>query len=101
MSQEEVDIALLSRLAEYCDEFLIHAADVEGKSSGVEEELLGMLADWDGIPITYAGGVGSYDDILKVKELGRGRIHLSVGSALDLYGGPLNFETVLGYFKDV
>lgn len=100
-SQEEVGIELLERLADFCDEFLIHAADVEGKGQGIEEELVTMLAEWDGIPITYAGGVGSYDDILKVKDLGQGRLNLSIGSALDLYGGPLNYETVLSYFNDV
>ncbi len=101
LTQEEVDIDLLSRLADCAGEFLIHAADVEGKGSGVDEELIGMLSDWDGIPITYAGGVGSYDDILRVKEIGRGRINLSIGSAMDLYGGSLNYETVLSYFQDV
>ena len=97
----EVNLRLLSELAEYGSEFLIHAVDIEGKSSGVDEELITMLAEWDGIPITYAGGVGSYDDILKVKELGFGKINLTVGSALDLFGGPLNYETVLGYFSEV
>ena len=80
---------------------MIHAADVEGKARGIEEELVSTLAKWEGQPITYAGGVGSYDDILKVRELGEGRLDLSIGSALDLYGGPLNFETVLGYFNEI
>lgn len=101
MSMEQVDMVLLDRLSKYCDEFLIHAADVEGKTSGVDGELLTILSEWSGNPITYAGGVGTYDDILKVKELGKGRLNLSIGSALDLYGGSLNFETVLDYFKDV
>ena len=100
-SKEIVDMELLSRLSGYCAEFLIHAADVEGRSRGIEEELVSALSEWEGIPITYAGGVGSYEDIIKVKELGRGRLNLSVGSALDLYGGPLNYETVLGYFSEV
>ncbi len=101
MSGEEVNAGLFEKLSEYCDEFLVHAADVEGKSGGVDEELISILSEWDGIPITYAGGVSSYDDILKVKEMSRGRLNLSIGSALDLYGGPLNFETMLSYCKDV
>ncbi len=80
---------------------MIHAADVEGKTHGIEEELVGLLSDWEGSPITYAGGVGAYEDIVKVRELGKGRLNLSIGSALDLYGGSLNYETVLGYFKEI
>lgn len=101
LSHEEVDVSLFEKLSDYCSEFLIHAADVEGKSGGVDEELLELLGEWDGIPITYAGGVATYDDILKVKELGGGRLNLSIGSALDLYGGSMNYETMLGYFNDV
>ena len=101
VSKEIVELPLLLELSDYCAEFLIHAADVEGKSKGIEEELVEALSEWEGNPITYAGGVGSYDDIMKVKELGKGRLNLSVGSALDLYGGPLNYETVLGYFSEV
>ena len=100
-TRERVDLELLTDLSSYCAEFLIHAVDVEGKARGRGEELVEVLSKWEGIPITYAGGVGSYDDILKVKELGRGRLNLSIGSALDLYGGPLNYETVLGYFSEV
>lgn len=100
-SHEKVDIRLLERLSDYCDEFLIHAAHVEGKEKGIDENLLEMLSEWNGNPITYAGGVSSYDDIIKVKELADGRINLSVGSALDLYGGHLNYETMLGYFSEV
>lgn len=100
-SHEKVDIGLLERLSDYCDEFLIHAAHVEGKEKGIDEKLIKMLSGWRGNPITYAGGVASYDDILKVKELADGHINLSVGSALDLYGGHLNYETMLGYFSEV
>ena len=64
---------ILSQLSAGCDEFLIHAVDVEGKASGVERELLSMLGGFTGIPVTYAGGVGSFSDLQAVKELGRGR----------------------------
>jgi phosphoribosylformimino-5-aminoimidazole carboxamide ribotide isomerase len=94
-TKEEVTPTLLENLSEYCDEFLIHAADVEGQKAGVDEELLKILAGYKGLPVTYAGGVGSYEDIDKVKSAGEGRIHLTIGSALDLFGGPLNYETVM------
>ncbi len=101
LTENVVDRELMARLSSYCSEYLIHAADVEGKTGGVDEELIARLAEWDGIPITYAGGVSTYDDILTVKEIGRGRINLTIGSALDIYGGSLNYETVLDYFRDV
>ena len=65
---------------------------------GIDEELAAILAQWDGIPITYAGGVGSYDDIMTLKQIGHGRINLTIGSALDLFGGPLHYETVRTLF---
>ncbi len=86
---------VLDELAGYCDEFLIHAADVEGKASGIEKELAKMLGSWQGIPLTYAGGVGSYEDLELLKSLGQGRIDVTVGSALDLFGGPLSYRRIL------
>ena len=94
-------LGLLESLSAYCDEFLIHAADVEGKQCGIEKELVEMLGKWEGIPITYAGGVGDYDDVMAIKELGNDRLNVTVGSALDLFGGPLNYETVLSCVKGV
>lgn len=85
----------LDALSGCCDEFLIHAADAEGKRAGIEEELAAMLGSWDGIPVTYAGGVGSYDDLLRLKALGRDRLDVTVGSALDLFGGTLEYRKVL------
>lgn len=90
---------VLDELSGYCDEFLIHAADVEGKAQGIEQELVRMLGNWQGIPVTYAGGVGTYEDIRLLGRLGRGRVDVTVGSALDLFGGPLEFEKVLGCCK--
>ena len=77
----------LQRLAEYCDEFLIHAADVEGLCQGIDVELVAQLADWTPIPTTYAGGAKSLHDLEEVTRLGRGRIDLTIGSALDIFGG--------------
>ena len=97
-TREQVGPELFDKLSNYCDEFLIHAAEVEGKQGGIDEELAAILAQWDGIPITYAGGVGSYDDIMTLKQIGHGRINLTIGSALDLFGGPLHYETVRTLF---
>jgi phosphoribosylformimino-5-aminoimidazole carboxamide ribotide isomerase len=77
----------LEHLSGYCFEFLIHAADVEGKCSGVDGELVGLLSAISPIPTTYAGGARSMDDVLLVKEVGMGRIDITVGSALDIFGG--------------
>ena len=93
-TDEIVDEETLDRLADYCDEFLIHAVDVEGKSQGIEKPLVELLGRWNKIPITYAGGVHSYDDIDLLKELGCGKINVTVGSALDIFGGNLNFDEI-------
>jgi phosphoribosylformimino-5-aminoimidazole carboxamide ribotide isomerase len=77
----------LARLAGSCAEFLIHAADVEGLCRGIDEELVARLADWSPLPTTYAGGARSLDDLERVTQLGRGRIDLTIGSALDIFGG--------------
>lgn len=77
----------LDYLCSFCSEFLIHAVDVEGKSSGIEAPLVRLLGEWSKIPITYAGGVHSWNDIKTIKHLGNSRIDFTVGSALDLFGG--------------
>jgi phosphoribosylformimino-5-aminoimidazole carboxamide ribotide isomerase len=91
----KVNFNLLSELSLCCDEFLIHAVDVEGKRQGVEENLLSMLGNWNQLPITYAGGVSSYSDLEKVKNLGKGHIDVTIGSALDLFGGQMEYKKVL------
>ena len=92
---------VLDELSAYCDEFLIHAVDVEGKASGIETELVQMLGDWDGIPVTYAGGVGSYDDLEKLKKYGKGKVNVTVGSALDLFGGGMEYRKVLEFCRKI
>ena len=93
--QEIVNEETLDRLADYCDEFLIHAVDVEGKSQGIEEPLVELLGRWNKIPVTYAGGVHSYEDIDLLKKLGCGKINVTVGSALDIFGGNLKFDEII------
>ena len=91
----KVTAQLLTELSAWCAEFLVHAVDVEGKASGIEEELAVLLGEWTGIPITYAGGVGSMEDIQKLKELGRDRLDVTVGSALSLFGGCIPYRNVV------
>ena len=86
---------MLERLSQYADEFLVHAVDVEGKAAGIEKELAILLGGWSKIPITYAGGVGSMEDLRELKELGKNNLNVTVGSALDLFGGKMKFEKVL------
>ncbi len=77
----------LRKLAECCDEFLVHAVDVEGLCRGIDAELVEKLGSWTPIPSTYAGGANSLADLETVTELGQGKIHLTIGSALDIFGG--------------
>lgn len=90
----EVTVELFKELYEYCDEFLVHGVDVEGKASGVELALVELLAKCDGIPITYAGGIGSLEDLDSFRRAGKGRLHFTIGSALDLFGGTIPYEIV-------
>lgn len=82
----------MERLGEFCDEFLVHAVDVEGKARGVETELASLLSAYTECPVTYAGGVGSMEDLEVLRRFGRNRLDVTVGSALDLFGGKIPFE---------
>ena len=90
----------LHRLTGYCSEFLVHAVDVEGKSSGIETEVVKLLADHADIPATYAGGVGDFADLSELREAGKNKIDVTIGSALDLFGGKMSFEKVLAWCAD-
>lgn len=92
----EVNTENLSRLSASCAEFLIHAADVEGKCEGVETDLVELLGRWEGIPVTYAGGIRNREDLRLIRDLGRGRLDFTVGSALDIFGGTgLTYKEVV------
>ena len=99
-TEEVVNEALLDRLASYCDEFLIHAVDVEGKAQGIEQEVVRLLGNWGKLPITYAGGVHNYRDLELLQELGRNRLNVTVGSALDLFGGEMEWKKILEICKN-
>ena len=113
-----VNYETLDRLREYADEFLIHAVDAEGKRNGIEQELAQLLGDWQGgafmngsargsedtAPernrITYAGGVGSFEDLRLLKRLGRDRLDVTIGSALDIFGGEMKLKEVLDFLTE-
>ncbi len=100
ITKEVLTTSLLDRLAESCCEFLVHAVDVEGKAGGIEQELAAMLGEWGKLPVTYAGGVHTYEDLRLLKKLGKDRLHVTVGSALDLFGGSMQWEKVLEICKE-
>ena len=100
VTEEVVNEVLLDRLASYCDEFLIHAVDVEGKAQGIEQEVVRLLGNWGKLPITYAGGVHNYRDLELLQELGRNRLNVTVGSALDLFGGEMEWKKILEICKN-
>lgn len=85
----------IARLEEYCDEFLVHAADVEGLKQGIDEQLVSVLAECCSIPVTYAGGVKDLSDVKKVFEKGQKRIDLTIGSALDIFGGSISYRELI------
>jgi phosphoribosylformimino-5-aminoimidazole carboxamide ribotide isomerase len=89
ITETRVDRATLDRLAGYCSEFLIHAADVEGLCQGIDESLVETLGRISPIPCTYAGGGRHLADLQRVSDLSGGRVDLTFGSALDLFGGKL------------
>ncbi|MBQ8914346.1 MAG: phosphoribosylformimino-5-aminoimidazole carboxamide ribotide isomerase [Lachnospiraceae bacterium] len=94
-----VDFETLDKFSEYCSEYLIHAVDVEGKSGGIEEELAKTLGEWARLPVTYAGGVGNFDDLKKLKLLGKDKLDVTIGSALDIFGGSMSFKDVIEICK--
>ena len=88
----------MNRLATYCDEFLIHGVDVEGLSMGIEEPLVRFLGEYQresGVPITYAGGIGSLEDLARFKEISGGNLDITIGSALDIFGGKIPYDKVV------
>ena len=82
-----LSVETLRKMSEFCDEFLVHAVDVEGLCLGIDQGLVEKLAEWSSIPITYAGGASSIRDLETVTHIGRNRVDLTIGSALDIFGG--------------
>ncbi|GAA5969796.1 hypothetical protein JCM21900_003211 [Sporobolomyces salmonicolor] len=100
LTDMEVNEDSLSLLSEYCSEFLIHAADVEGLCQGIDEQLVAKLGQWVKIPTTYAGGAKSVTDLALVDKLSNGKVDLTYGSALDIFGGSqVAFDELVVYNK--
>lgn len=89
VTSTRLSLELVRELEPFCAEFLVHAADVEGKQGGIDEQLVRLLGDWVSLPTTYAGGAKSLDDIARVHALSGGQVDLTIGSALDIFGGTL------------
>ena len=100
-TEHEFNADLLKELSGYCDEFLVHAVDSEGKSKGPQEEVLSVMKEYTGSTVTYAGGIASYDDIRMIKDLSDGRIDITIGSALDIYGGHLDMNEIIRICSEV
>lgn len=97
-TQMKVEEQSLQELSKYCAEFLIHAADVEGLCRGVDLELVEKLGLWSPIPTTYAGGARSLADLETVTRVGKNRIDLTIGSALDIFGGKgIRYEDAIAF----
>lgn len=94
-----VNADTLRELSGYCDEFLVHGVENEGKRCGILEDLVSLLGLHSPIPVTYAGGVRNMADLERVYELGRGRVDLTIGSALDCFGGDMKYEEVVEWHK--
>jgi phosphoribosylformimino-5-aminoimidazole carboxamide ribotide isomerase len=96
-TDECVDADLLATLADSCAEFLVHGVDVEGLRQGIQEALISLLGQHSPCPVTYAGGVHQLSDLARVQQLGKGRVDLTIGSALDIFGGNVKFADVVAW----
>lgn len=95
----KVDKATMTMLSNYCDEFLVHGVDVEGKQCGILEDLVALLGEHSPVPVTYAGGARSMADMEMVERVGQGKVDLTIGSALDCFGGALKYDDVVAWHK--
>ncbi len=90
----------INHLASYCDEFLVHGVDVEGMMQGIQTDLVELLGTCSPIPVTYAGGANRFSDLDRVKHLGRNKVDLTIGSALDIFGGSISYKDVVKWHKE-
>lgn len=101
ITKTELSKETLEHLAEFCSEFLIHAADVEGRQGGMDEELIRRLAEWSRVKATYAGGARSVMDLYRTRELSGGKVDLTIGSALDIFGGKgIKFNECIAFNQE-
>lgn len=98
----EVTPRLFEKLSDYCVEFLVHGADSEGKLRGTNPKLIKLLGECAkkvNVPITYAGGITTYDDIENIREYGEERLNFTVGTSLDLFGGELKYRKIVDKYN--
>lgn len=95
----QVNEETLTKLSNYCCEFLVHGVENEGKRCGILEDLVVLLGKYSPVPVTYAGGVKGIDDLDRVKELGGGNVDLTIGSALDCFGGDIKYDDVVSWHR--
>ena len=93
-TNQPLTVALMEKLSAYCDEFLVHATDNEGKKQGANPALARLLSSYEGNKVTYAGGIGSLEHLKAFREYTGGKVDVTIGSALDLFGGSIPFEEV-------
>ena len=98
-TEVQVNASTINELAAYCDEFLVHGVDVEGLQAGIDEELVVMLGNHSPIPTTYAGGAKTLADLDRVEKLGQGKVDLTIGSALDIFGGETLYTDVVAWHR--
>jgi phosphoribosylformimino-5-aminoimidazole carboxamide ribotide isomerase len=92
----------VEKLASSCAEFLVHAVDVEGLCAGIDADLVRRLGEWSSIPCTYAGGANSIQDLERVTRLGNGKVDLTIGSALDIFGGSsVKYEDAVAFNRNM
>ncbi len=101
-TDEEISEILFEKLSLYCDEFLVHATNVEGKKAGIDKKLIDILSNVvkkTKAKVTYAGGISSMDDIAYIKNASDNKLNFTVGSALNLFGGNLKYEDLVKFCK--
>ncbi len=101
LTETKLSPETLSILGESCDEFLVHAVDVEGKQAGIDNELVTLLAELSPVIATYAGGIRSLQDLDEIYDKGKGRIDATIGSALDIFGGKLRYKDVVKWHRSL
>lgn len=95
LTEFELNEQNIKELSKYCSEFLVHAADVEGLCQGIDEQLVQKLGEWCDIPVVYAGGARDASDLIKVNTLSHGKVDLTYGSSLDIFGGKVKFSEMV------
>jgi phosphoribosylformimino-5-aminoimidazole carboxamide ribotide isomerase len=95
-----INRSTLESLSGFCEEFLVHGVDVEGKRQGIQEDLVRMLGEYCPIPVTYAGGIKSISDMDLILKLGEGRVDATIGSSLDIFGGSIPYREVVKWHNN-